>query len=155
MEESIISLEGTGPEIIVHVVFNQLVRVRSIIINVSKGDRSPKLCRVWTNRFDGIDFDQVDEIKTDQEWELDTELETAVEYPTRVTRFQSISSLTFEFREPSGGQRSRIYFLGAMGDVKQLKRDPTSQLAVGAENSADATLDSIREQMGGNQTTIR
>ncbi|EFP89940.1 hypothetical protein PGT21_029962 [Puccinia graminis f. sp. tritici] len=154
-EESLVTHQDTGPEMIVHVVFNQPVRARTIVINVAKGDQSPRLARVWTNRSNAISFDQVDDLKPDQEWELDVELETAVEYPTRVTRFQSVSSLSFEFRDPSAGQRSRIYFLGVLGDVKQLKRDPSSQLTVGAENSADATLDSIREQSGGNQTTIR
>jgi hypothetical protein len=155
-EESLVTHEDTGPEMIVHVVFNQPVRARTIVINVAKGDQSPRLARVWTNRSNAISFDQVDDLKPDQEWELDVELETAVEYPTRVTRFQSVSSLSFEFvrpllslftlflpillnlpfslqRDPSAGQRSRIYFLGVLGDVKQLKRDPSSQLTVGAE----------------------
>ncbi|KNZ55723.1 hypothetical protein VP01_25g5 [Puccinia sorghi] len=179
LDDSVVTHEDTGPEMIVHLVFNQPVRARTIVINVGKGHQAPRLARVWTNRPNAISFDQLDLIKPDQEWELDVELETAVEYPTRVSRFQSVSSLSFEFvclsphdlllppayhvfpfllllkRDPSAGQQSRIYFLGVLGDVKQLKRDPSSQLTVGAENSADATLDSIREQSGGNQTTIR
>jgi len=151
----VVTHEDTGPEMMVHLVFNQPVRARTIVINVGKGLQAPRLSRVWTNRPNAISFDQLDLIKPDQEWELDVQLDTAAEYPTRVSRFQSVSSLSFEFRDPSAGQRSRIYFLGVLGDVKQLKRDPSSQLTVGAENSADATLDSIPEQSGGNQTTIR
>ncbi|PLW12177.1 hypothetical protein PCANC_16726 [Puccinia coronata f. sp. avenae] len=155
LENSLVTHEDTDPEMIVHLVFNQPVRVRTIVINAGKGDQAPRVSRVWTNRPNSISFDQLEIVKPDQEWELDVELETAVEYPTRVSRFQSVSSLSFEFSDPSAGQRSRIYFLGVLGDVKQLKRDPSSQLTVGAENSADATLDSVREQSGGNQTTIR
>ncbi|KAH9470865.1 hypothetical protein MJO28_003294 [Puccinia striiformis f. sp. tritici] len=154
-ETSLVTHQDTGPEMIVHVVFNQPVRARTIVINVAKGDQAPRLARVWTNRSNAISFDQLDDLKPDQDWELDVQRETAVEYSTRLSRFQSVSSLSFEFRDPSAGQRSRIYFLGVLGDVKQLKRDPSSQLTVGAENSADATLDSMREQSGGNQTTIR
>jgi hypothetical protein len=82
---------------IVHLVFNQPVRVRTIVINAGKGDQAPRVSRVWTNRPNSISFDQLEIVKPDQEWELDVELETAVEYPTRVSRFQSVSSLSFEF----------------------------------------------------------
>ncbi|MBW0522747.1 hypothetical protein O181_062462 [Austropuccinia psidii MF-1] len=154
VDQSLVSLDDTGPEIIIHIVFNQLVRVRAVIVNIGRGEEAPQVCRVWTNRQSAISFEDTDQIKTDQEWELN-QVEEAIEYPTRVSRFQSVSCLTFEFKNPSGGDRTRLYYLGVLGEVKQLKKDPSSQLSVGAENSADATLDSIREQFGGSQTTIR
>ncbi|CAH7675254.1 PITH domain-containing protein [Phakopsora pachyrhizi] len=154
VDESLFSLDGTDPEVIVHIAFSELVRVRSILINTGRGEEAPRSSRVWTNRHGGIGFSDTSILKPDQEWEL-SESDEAVEYSTRVSRFQSITSLTFHFQAPSGGDKCRIHFLGVLGEVKQLRRDPTTQLGVGAENSADASIDSIREQMGNSQTTIR
>ncbi|KAG0148587.1 hypothetical protein CROQUDRAFT_60355 [Cronartium quercuum f. sp. fusiforme G11] len=153
-DESLFSLDDSDPELIIHLAFTELVRIRTLLVSIGRGEEAPRLCRVWTNLVNGIRFEEVDDRKPDQEWEL-CEADGAVEYPTRISRFQSVSSLTFLFRQPSGSDCSRLFYLGALGEVKHLKKDPTSQLSVGAENATDTTIDQIREQMGGSQTTIR
>lgn len=105
VDESLSSLEQSDPELIIHLAFTQLVRIRTLLVSIGRGEEAPRLCRVWTNCVDGIAFEDVDDRKPDQEWEL-CEADGAVDYPTRVSKFQSVSSLTFLFVSPLSAEIS-------------------------------------------------
>ncbi|EGG11963.1 uncharacterized protein MELLADRAFT_59084 [Melampsora larici-populina 98AG31] len=94
-DESLYSLDDSEPELLIHLVFSELVRIRTLLVGIGRGEEAPRLCRVWAN-VNGIGFEDVDDRKPDQEWEL-CEADGAVEYSTRVSRFQSVSTLTFLF----------------------------------------------------------
>lgn len=96
LDESLFSLDDSDPEVIIHLVFSELVRVRTLLVNIAIGEEAPRLCKVWANLVNGLGFDEVDDRPPDQEWEL-IESDQAIEYPTRVSRFHSVSSLTFLF----------------------------------------------------------
>lgn len=95
-EESMFSLEGSDPEMIAQVAFSEPVRVKQIVVHAGRGEETPRVCKIWVNRAEGIGFDEVEDTKTDQEWEV-LEGDEAVEYPTRLSKFHSVSTLTFHF----------------------------------------------------------
>jgi hypothetical protein len=80
------------------------------------------------------------------------------EYPLRVATFANIHSLTLFFvsayadpvaRRPltrcaqsnsTGGDLSRIYFIGFKGDLRAPRKEGTDKLPIPAANAADAPL---------------
>jgi hypothetical protein len=109
--------------------------------------------------------------------------ETAVtEYPLRVAAFANVSTLSLFFVRPpiflslvylnfskkyafckfklqsdaSGGEVTRLYYVGFKGDTRSAKKDATDKLEIPAANAADAPLvDRVGEKSGAAQTTAR
>jgi len=75
---------------------------------------SPTVMRAFTNR-DDIDFGMAAELAPVQEFTLVEDSTASLEYGTRITKFQSVSSLTLYFR--GGEPRTRIHFVGLRGQV--------------------------------------
>ena len=74
--------------------------------------------RAFINR-DDVDFALASELTPVQEWPALVEDPTAsVEYATRLSKFQSVSSLTLHFPSNGGAPRTRIYFVGLRGEVR-------------------------------------
>ncbi|GAA5870665.1 hypothetical protein JCM1840_006770 [Sporobolomyces johnsonii] len=150
------SQEGDD-ELIVHIRFSELVRIKSILIGTGGGrlPTSPRLARVWVNRPGGISFDEATSVPPSQEWEL---LESeggqrgAVEYPVKIARFSNVSEVDVYFANARSDQ-SRLYFLGFLGESKQLKKEPSEPMSVGAENAASHMVDGVKEEKRGGATT--
>ncbi|GAA5981926.1 hypothetical protein JCM10908_004669 [Rhodotorula pacifica] len=106
---SIETQEGDD-ELLIHVRFSELVRIKTILIGTGGGrlSTSPRLCRVWVNRGPGgTTFEEAaaagsggGQPKPAQEFEL---LESeggqrgAVEYPVRIARFANCSDVDLYF----------------------------------------------------------
>lgn len=152
------SQEGDD-EIIIHVRFSELVRIKSILIGTGGGQSpiSPRRVKVWTNRVDGIDFDMIEEgVKPEQEWEL---LESdgeggrgAVEYPVRIARFNNVMAVDLAFSESRSHTQSRLFYLGFMGEARQLKKEPGDKMMVGAENGVMRQIDGVKEESRGSES---
>ncbi|KPV75361.1 uncharacterized protein RHOBADRAFT_53346 [Rhodotorula graminis WP1] len=147
-------------ELLIHVRFLELVRIKSILIGTGGGrlPTSPRLCRAWVNRGpSGITFDEASSAAPQpaQEFEL---LESeggargAVEYPTRIARFANVSDVSLYFANARADQ-SRLYFLGFLGESRQLKKEPGEPMTIGAENAAPSMVDGIKEKQAGSSTT--
>ncbi|GAA5861051.1 hypothetical protein JCM8547_008019 [Rhodosporidiobolus lusitaniae] len=152
------SQEGDD-ELLIHVRFSELVRIKCILIGTGGGRlaTSPRLCRAWVNR-GGITFEDAETVQPAQEWEL---LESegggrgAVEYPVRIAKFASCSEVTLFFGNARGDQ-SRLYYVGFLGESRQLKKDPNDPMTVGAENAATHYIDGVKEEKrGASQTSAR
>ena len=76
---------------LVTVVFSELVRVKQILITSATGDERIESCKVWVNRIDPPNLEEVDDtsLKPDQEFHLLEGERECVEYPVRVARFSS------------------------------------------------------------------
>jgi hypothetical protein len=83
--------------VLVNVRFSELVRVKAVLLNAGVEEERPRRVRVWANRQDGLDWDEVDEVQPDGEWEPLAGEREAVEYPLRVARFANVSSVTLHF----------------------------------------------------------
>ncbi|GAA5825740.1 hypothetical protein JCM11251_000355 [Rhodosporidiobolus azoricus] len=145
-------------ELLIHVRFSEMVRIKSILIGTGGGrlPTSPRLCRAWVNRGPGgVTFEDAETLKAEQEWEL---LESegggrgAVEYPVRIAKFANVSEVTLYFGNARADQ-SRLYYLGFLGESRQLKKEPGEPMTIGAENAAKNMLDGMKEEKRGGQTT--
>lgn len=81
--------------------FTDLVRIKSILIGTGGGQlpSSPRRVKVWVNRPDGVAFDEVEDLKAEQEFVLleGSGTRGAVEYPVRISRFGSVTSVDLFF----------------------------------------------------------
>ncbi|GAA6056130.1 hypothetical protein JCM3770_006009 [Rhodotorula araucariae] len=155
-----IDTQDGDDELIINVRFSELVRVKSILIGTGGGrlPTSPRLCRAWVNRGpSGITFDEASSAAPlpAQEFEL---LESegggrgAVEYPVRIARFANVSDLSLYFANARADQ-SRLYYLGFLGESRQLKKEPGEPMTIGAENAAPSMVDGVKEKQAGASTT--
>jgi len=78
--------------------------------------------RAFINR-EGIDFSDAQNMQPVQEWELAENLQGALEYQTRYSRFQGVANLTLHFSDNFGGDTTKIYYIGLRGEATQNKRD--------------------------------
>ncbi|GAA6019070.1 hypothetical protein JCM8202_000663 [Rhodotorula sphaerocarpa] len=156
---SIETQEGDD-ELIIHVRFSELVRIKTILIGTGGGRlaTSPRLCRVWVNRGpQGTTFEEAGNAapKPAQEFEL---LESeggrngAVEYPVRIARFANCSDVDLYFAQ-ARGEQTRLYYLGFIGESRVLKKEANEPMTIGAENAAPSMLDGLKEAKRGGATT--
>ncbi|KAM0752032.1 DUF1000-domain-containing protein [Meredithblackwellia eburnea MCA 4105] len=144
-------------EIIIHVRFSALVRIKSILIGTGGGQHpsSPRQIKMWANRPTLVSFSDVDSVREDQSFEL---LEAtdgsrgAVEYPVRVARFANVTCVDLYFGDTRGGSQSRLFYLGFMGESRELKKEPGEPMTVGAENAVQKQIDGVREEKRGAHT---
>ncbi|KAL5674530.1 hypothetical protein ACJX0J_018836, partial [Zea mays] len=80
------------------------------------------LFSLFINR-EGIDFSDAQNMQPVQEWELAENLQGALEYQTRYSRFQGVANLTLHFSDNFGGDTTKIYYIGLRGEATQNKRD--------------------------------
>ncbi|KAM0787616.1 hypothetical protein ACM66B_003682 [Microbotryomycetes sp. NB124-2] len=148
-------------EILIHVRFSELVRVKSILIGTGGGRSSsaPRLAKCWVNRVDGdIDFQAAQDVKPEQDWELLEAVDGshgATEYPVRVSKFANVSSLDMYFANSRSGTHSRLYYIGFMGESRSLKKEAGDRLTVGAEQGVGHMVDGAREEKPSGQTSVR
>ncbi|KAJ8295018.1 Sorting nexin lst-4 [Rhodotorula toruloides] len=155
-----IETQDGDDELLIHVRFSELVRIKSILIGTGGGrlSTSPRLCRAWVNRGpSGITFDEASSAtpKPAQEWEL---LESegggrgAVEYPVRIARFANCSDIDLYFAN-TRNEQSRLFYLGFLGESRVLKKEPGDPMTIGAENAASSMVDGAKEEKRGGTTT--
>lgn len=81
--------------------FTDLVRIKSILVGTGGGQlpSSPRRVKVWVNRQDGVAFDEVEDLKAEQEFALleGSGTRGAVEYPVRMSKFGNVSSIDLFF----------------------------------------------------------
>ena len=95
LDQSVVtSDEDSG--LLFFVAFSELVRIKQVMITSATGDARIERCRIWVNRIDRPSIDEIegeDYAKPDQDFELLEGERQCVEYPVRVARFSSVSSL--------------------------------------------------------------
>lgn len=92
-------------ELILHIKFSELVKIKSILIGTGGGfhSNSPQSVKVWINQPNGINFDETTTVSVDQEWELlqgdsnGTSGKGSVSYPVRASRFNNVQSIDLFF----------------------------------------------------------
>lgn len=78
------------------------MRVKSILIGTGGGrsETAPRSVKVFINRADGVSFEEAEDAKGDQEFELlesDSGGRGSTEYPVRISRFGNVRELTIRF----------------------------------------------------------
>mmetsp|Transcript_10220 Transcript_10220/g.25926 ORF Transcript_10220/g.25926 Transcript_10220/m.25926 type:complete len:208 (-) Transcript_10220:197-820(-) len=116
------SSEEDDPELIIHVPFTSDVKLKSICVIGGTDGSSPSKLKVFVNRED-IDFTNVSDTPAVQEWELAENINGNLEYQTRFTKFQSVSTLTMYFPESFSGDSTMLHFIGFKGEHTGYERD--------------------------------
>jgi hypothetical protein len=89
------------------------VRLRKIIIR-SAGEECPTEVRLFKNL--DVGFDNVEETKPTQVLRLGPDPEAELELSVVAPKFNDCRQLSFYFPESVGGDKSRVYFIGLLGD---------------------------------------
>ena len=106
-------------------------QLTGIVVSGAVGE-SPTRLRVWTNR-DDIDFPLASELPPLQEFSLVEDPTASMEFQTRASKFQCVSSLTLHLS--GDGDALRLVFVGLRGQA-----DPRS--------SRDALATVVYEAVG-------
>ncbi|CAI5511946.1 unnamed protein product [Closterium sp. Naga37s-1] len=133
------------PELILFILFTTDVKIKSIAIIGGADGTSPAKMRVFTNRED-IDFSVVNDLTAVQEWDLTENLQGELEYTTKFSKFQGVSSLTLHLPSNFGGDFSRIHFVGLKGEATQNNRRAVA--AVVYEAQANPSDHEVPADMG-------
>ncbi|KDE05594.1 hypothetical protein MVLG_04089 [Microbotryum lychnidis-dioicae p1A1 Lamole] len=155
-----IDSQDDDDELLVHVKFTELVKIKSVLIGTGGGRASnaPRLLKCWVNRVDGLTFSDVNSTATSQEFEL---LEStsgshdSLEYPVRLARFSNVSTIDLYFANTRGGESSRLYYLGFMGESRRIKKEENSGMTVGAETGVDTMIDRMKESKPSGGASVR
>ncbi|SCZ93500.1 BZ3500_MvSof-1268-A1-R1_Chr6-3g08702 [Microbotryum saponariae] len=155
-----IDSQDDDDELLVHVKFTELVKIKSMLIGTGGGRASnaPRLLKCWVNRVDGLTFSDVNSTATSQEFEL---LEStsgshdSLEYPVRLARFSNVSTIDLYFANTRGGESSRLYYLGFMGESRRIKKEENSGMTVGAETGVDSMIDRMKESKPSGGAPVR
>ncbi|KAJ1953165.1 hypothetical protein EC988_003150 [Linderina pennispora] len=110
-------------ELLIHVPFNGMVKLKSILLWGGAGESAPKHMKVFANR-DDLDFDNVNDTTCTQAWDLVEGARQPVEYPTRIAKFNSVRSLAIFLPSNFGADETTVYYLGFRGEWTELKENP-------------------------------
>ncbi|KAK5631251.1 hypothetical protein RRF57_006965 [Xylaria bambusicola] len=142
-------------QMIVNIPFTGQVKLHSILLRSSSSDSAPRTLRVFINR-DDVDFDNVDNLKYAQEFELSQTSEVQ-DLPVKRALFSRVRRLTLFFVDnfatglrdsdndddvsnEEDGDVSRLSYLGFKGEWMQLGRAPSQILYEAAPNPNDHAL---------------
>ncbi len=117
------------------------VKLKSIAI-LGDFEQAPSQMKAFTNRED-VDFDSVESILPDQEWELvrDVPRQTLPEYPTKLTKFSQLRNLTLFFPNNfANSDITKITYIGLKGEWMPLNKNPIISMYEAAPNPADHQL---------------
>ncbi len=107
-------------DLLLYVPFTTQVVLKSLCVRGGARGSAPERVRVFVNR-DDLDFDTAARTQPAQAFDLPEDRKAEIEHPTRVARFQNVSSLTFFFQGSHGADFSEICFLGLSGTVTENK----------------------------------
>jgi len=111
----------TDEQLIFHIPFTASIKLKAINVIGGTNGTSPAKLKAWINRED-IDFSSVDDVAPTQEWELAENQTGEIEYPTRITKFQNVTSLTLYIPENFGAEQTIVSYIGLKGEYKTLSR---------------------------------
>ncbi|EPQ52158.1 DUF1000-domain-containing protein [Gloeophyllum trabeum ATCC 11539] len=142
-------------QLILHIPFTQNVRVKSILVKLGRGEVTPRQLRIYANHPTIVDFAEAEVITPQLNLAL-LEESGVTEYPLRVAAFANVNTLSLFFNESTGGEMTRIYYVGFKGDARTPRKEANSKMVVPAANAADARItDRVLEKAGAQQTTAR
>jgi hypothetical protein len=151
---------GVDDQFIVNVLFISPVRLKSILVNVGRGDFAPQRLRAFVNRPDGVDFADLDRAegpsrastgpansgKPQADVALQEGATGVVEYPVSISRFQNTTNVSLVFSDAPSQSLSRVYYLGFRGTALQLAKEAGEHFDVPAANAAEKPIDGVREK---------
>lgn len=109
-------------ELLIHIPFDGMVKLRAICIIGGTNDSSPSKLRVFTNR-DDLDFTAVENAAPVQEWDLNENFNGEIEYPTTVSKFNGVYSIDLHIPASFGASFTEVTFIGLKGEWESRRRE--------------------------------
>ncbi|MBW0555861.1 hypothetical protein O181_095576 [Austropuccinia psidii MF-1] len=122
-------------QMILHIPFTGSVKLRAVIIRTLPGVFRPTQAHLYANE-PSLDFDALESRPPTQILEI-PETTEVVEFPVRVAKFSSLTSLSIFFNAPSNIENTRVYFLGFKGEFTNLSRKPVIAIYEAQANPSD------------------
>ncbi|EJD51265.1 DUF1000-domain-containing protein [Auricularia subglabra TFB-10046 SS5] len=142
-------------QMIIHVVFAEAVMVRSVVLKIGRGELAPQRLRLYANAPGSSDFGDLEDMRPDLDLSLQQNEDGVVEYPLRAQAFVNTSSIALFFSEATGGEQSRVYYVGFRGLRKHIWRAPMLGLKVHEDAAGEADIDRLAEKSGSKTSTIK
>ncbi|KAG8979769.1 hypothetical protein FRB94_010338 [Tulasnella sp. JGI-2019a] len=131
-----ISLESDADDqLIIRVPFTGSVKLRSILLKSGPGAETPTKMSIFPNE-DNLDFDDISEKKPAQEFDIVQSREVG-EYTVKPAKCPEVQSITLFFPAAQGADNVRIYYIGFLGEWREIKDRPTVILYEAQANPAD------------------
>ncbi|TIB77714.1 DUF1000-domain-containing protein [Wallemia mellicola] len=122
-------------QLLLRIPFTASVKLKSILFKAGPGESAPSKVKIYANQF--LDFGDLDsDPAATQEIEL-VQSSECIEYPIKISKFNSVKNLTLFFPENFGDDTSRLYFVGFKGSWTELRADPVITTYEAFANPAD------------------
>lgn len=102
-------------ELLFYVPFTVPVKLKGVVIIGGEDSQHPKDLKIFKNR-PLLGFDAVMG-EADQTVELSKDYNGSIEYPLKVARFNSVTSILLFFPTNYGAENTRIYYIGLRGEA--------------------------------------
>ncbi|KAA1138766.1 hypothetical protein PGTUg99_035955 [Puccinia graminis f. sp. tritici] len=123
-------------QLIIQIPFTGSVKLRTVIIRTLPGQFRPTHAHLFANE-PTLDFDTLESRKPTQILDI-PETTEVVEFPVRVAKFSSVTSLSIFFNSTTpGADKSQVYFLGFKGEFTNLSRKPVIAIYEAQANPTD------------------
>lgn len=109
-------------QLLMYVPFVSPVKMTSICIIGPGDDENPAQMKAFINR-EGLDFSNVEQMKSVQEWDLIRQNDGTVVYPTHRTKFMNVSNLWLFIPKNFGAEKTSVMYLGIKGEFTRHKRE--------------------------------
>jgi len=135
MDETISLESEVDGELIVRIPFTGSVKLRSILLKTGPGEETPtKVCIYASEEI--LDFDSVRDKKPTQEFDIPQSRDVG-EYSVKPAKFSDVRCLTLFFPAAQGADNVRIYFIGFLGEWREIKDRRTAIIYEAQANPAD------------------
>lgn len=123
-------------DLLLYIPFVAQVKVKAFSMIGGTNDTTPTNVKIWVNR-DDIDFSNVDDVKPTQTVDLCDDDTGEIFYPTQITKYQNVSSLTILFTNENNEDESCLRFLSFRGEDLKHKREAVNVVYEAQANPAD------------------
>ncbi|KNZ49663.1 hypothetical protein VP01_486g4 [Puccinia sorghi] len=120
MDDSQFTESDMDQQLIIQIPFTGSVKLRTVMIRTLPGQFRPTHAHLFANE-PSLDFDALESRKPTQILEI-PETTEVVEFPVRVAKFSSVTSLSIFFNSTaSGAEKSQVNFLGFKGEFTNVR----------------------------------
>lgn len=104
-------------ELLIHIPFNEILRIRGVVVQGTNDSYAPALCKLLCNRGEIHGFDSVERLQPDEVLTLaNTSASDAVVYRINPIKFQNVECLTMFFTESFGEDETRVAYIQFYGE---------------------------------------
>ncbi|KAI0763286.1 DUF1000-domain-containing protein [Trametes elegans] len=122
-------------QLIVRVPFTGAVKLRALLVKAGPADQTPTKVALFPN-VDNLDFSDIAYMKPVQEFTIPQGRDVG-EYHVMPAKFPKVTSITLFFPEAQGGDTTRIYYIGFLGQWSERKFEPVLTVYESKPNLAD------------------